>query len=730
MELLYVGLGVLTAVGALAIWRGRREARDAAAFADAKELNLHLPASLHPEIDTTICIGSLSCLRACPEGDILGVVDGAARLIRGANCIGHGRCALECPVGAIRLVFGTAERGVDLPEVDANFQSSRAGVHIVGELGGMGLIRNAVTQGREAAEALAARRPPTPPGGVDVAIVGSGPAGLAAALACRHAGLTVRVLEQDTVGGTIAHYPRRKLVMTDPLELPFFGRLRRNTLSKEELLELWHRAIARGDLEIAEGMKVVGLEGTDGDFTVLTEKGPVRAAKVVLATGRRGSPRKLGVPGEDAEKVSYRLLEPDQFQGRRVLVVGGGDSALEAALAIAQESDAQVALSYRGAALGKCREANREKFEAAVAAGRIRALLGTQVTRIDPEQVSLQGAESAALTLPNDDVLVLIGGELPLDFLKKMGVELRRFHGQEHPAHSATVSAGARESRAQAEERKRRRLAILLGVLGLSILALLALRGGDYYLLRGAARLKAAGHSVLRPAGLWGHGVGLVATAFMLSNFLYALRKRLGFLKGRTTIRRWLTFHMFVGFMSPLVIAFHAAFQANNQLAQATLAALLIVVGTGVIGRFLFGLVPAEGDSVLGQAEVLAELERSRAQVQTLVGDRASELLRGIGDAPPRSFLGALARMATSRVRLAFRLRPLRAVVDGPAHFDELRAGALRLVRLQVQAAFLRTFRRLLAGWRLFHSVLAVFLVLVIAAHVAISLYLGYRWIF
>ena len=131
-----------------------RQRRDAAALREKIERNQHHPRSLHPVMDPDICIGSLSCLKACPEGDILGIVDGAARLVHADHCIGHGRCAAECPVGAIRLVFGTAERGVDLPEVDEFFESSRAGVHVVGELGGMGLIKNAITQGLQAAERL------------------------------------------------------------------------------------------------------------------------------------------------------------------------------------------------------------------------------------------------------------------------------------------------------------------------------------------------------------------------------------------------------------------------------------------------------------------------------------------------------------------------------------------------------------------------------------------------
>src|SRR5512133_251887 len=213
-------IAVALVAGGLVGRRWARTRRDTAALEEKRRRGLHLARSLHPVIDPDICIGSLSCLKACPEGDILGVVDGAARLVHADHCIGHGRCAAECPVGAIRLVFGSAERGVDLPEVDEFFESSRAGVHVVGELGGMGLIKNAITQGLQAAERLADVLR-----GSDqqVVVVGAGPAGLATALGLKACGVRYRLLEQDTVGGSVAHYPRRKVVMTEAVDLPLHG---------------------------------------------------------------------------------------------------------------------------------------------------------------------------------------------------------------------------------------------------------------------------------------------------------------------------------------------------------------------------------------------------------------------------------------------------------------------------------------------------------------------------
>ncbi|MEY2669449.1 MAG: hypothetical protein RJA59_2087, partial [Pseudomonadota bacterium] len=347
-----VTLALLFAVGHL-VKRRKRQARDAAVLQEKLEKNLHIPRSLHPVIDTDICIGSLSCLKACPEGDILGIQRGTATLVHADHCIGHGRCAAECPVQAIKLVMGTSERGVDLPELDEYFESSRPGVHVVGELGGMGLLRNAVRQGIHAAKRLDQVLPKSDvPSGrkdvVDVVIVGAGAAGLATACTLHEAGRTYRLLEQGTWGGTMFHYPRRKIVMTEPAHIPGFGKIGKKVISKEELLETWGKAIEKVQVKVEEGIQVTGIDGEDGAFSVHTTKGILEARKVVLAIGRRGTPRKMGVPGEELEKVTYGFTDAEQYDGRRV-VVGGGDSALEAAIAIAELGTAEVALSYRGA---------------------------------------------------------------------------------------------------------------------------------------------------------------------------------------------------------------------------------------------------------------------------------------------------------------------------------------------------------------------------------------------
>jgi len=739
-----LGLAAITTLlvlsgAAMLFLRRRRQVQDTATWERTVERGLHIPASLHPVIDPDLCIGSLSCLKACPEGDILGVVNGAAKLISPTRCIGHGRCALECPVGAIKLVFGTSERGVDLPEVNEFFESSRPGMHVVGELGGMGLIRNAIIQGLQAAERLGqvlGRQEQA--GMVDVAIVGSGPAGLATALGCRAAGLSFRVLEQGTVGGTVANYPRQKLVMTETVELPLVGKIGKRQISKEELLDTWNKAIAKARIQVEENTQVTGILGQDGTFTVETSRGPVRARKVVLATGRRGSPRKLNVQGEGLPKVSYRLIDPEQYEGCRVLVVGGGDSALEAAIQLAEQSDAEVTLSYRGEEFGKCRDANRTKVQGLAASNRLKLLMKSQVLEIQPGKVRFD-LGGKPVSLPNDYVIVCAGGELPLEFLKKVGVELKRYHGTAlgealtAPGQPKVRRGSARKE--TEEERKTRRFALTLFTLGGLIIAALAVVGWEYYVLPRAGRRTSPLNDMLRPAGVWGHGVGIVATLFMLSNFLYAVRKRWSLLKGVSSIRRWLTFHQFVGFMSPLVISFHAAFQSNNHLATATACSLGVVVLTGIIGRFVYGLVPTQDGRAVAFSEVLGRFERLRARIEPTLNQvsdvDAVRRVLALATAPaPRAWLPALfLRMPFEALGARRRIAQVRRLFPSHEDYREFRADFLQLRALRLQVGFYQGLKRLLSGWRVFHAVLAGFLVVMIAIHIGISLYLGYGWI-
>lgn len=389
------------------------------------------PASLHPVIDAVKCIGCGSCVKACPEQPehaVLGLIGGKAQLIGPADCIGHGACRSACPVDAITLVLGTERRGVDIPLLSPSFETNVEGIFVAGELGGMGLIRNALEQGRQAVEGIHRARKR---GGdrLDLVIVGAGPAGFAASLTAKAKGMRYVTLEQESLGGCVFQYPRGKLVMTQPAILPLVGKVRFTQTSKEALLEFWQSIEAKAQLGVRYRERVDAIErdGRDG-FVVRTPQGVHCTHSVLLAIGRRGTPRKLEVPGEDQAKVVYRLIEPEQYAGRKVLVVGGGDSALEAAIAISEVGGAAVTLSYRGESFDRAKARNRDRIQASASAGRLQVLFNSQVKRIEEQFVALSQA-GQTLRIANESVIISAGGTLPTDFLRKVGIAIETKYG-------------------------------------------------------------------------------------------------------------------------------------------------------------------------------------------------------------------------------------------------------------------------------------------------------------
>jgi thioredoxin reductase/NAD-dependent dihydropyrimidine dehydrogenase PreA subunit len=429
----------LLPVAAIIVWYMRRhnrlERKSLHALKLATEAGMLEPPTLHPEIDPTICIGCKSCVVACPEQDahqVLGMIGKKARLIGPSDCIGHGACKTVCPVGAIKLVFGTATRGVDIPVVKPNFETDMPGIFIAGELGGMGLIRNAIEQGRQAMQSIAELLKAGHNNQLDLVIIGAGPAGFAATLAAKVDKLKSVTVEQEELGGTVAHFPRRKLVMTQPADLPIIGKTNFKEVQKEDLIEFWKNAEKKSGITINYDERVDSIEpaaGKDG-YTVTTNKATYDARAVLLAIGRRGSPRQLGVPGEELPKVAYRLIDAEQYRNRHVLVVGGGDSALEAATSIAAEPGTTVTLSYRSGAFSRAKQKNREKVEKMKSEGKLRVLFNSEVKEIRADSVLISLKDKVG-RLQNDSIIVSAGGILPTVFLQKIGIKVETKWGDE-----------------------------------------------------------------------------------------------------------------------------------------------------------------------------------------------------------------------------------------------------------------------------------------------------------
>lgn len=409
-------------------WKAhKRSELEARASAERGALFSDGPKAQHPKISADQCIGCGGCVTVCPEGDVLALVNGKATIINGHKCIGHGLCAEECPVGAITMVMAKPSSGADIPSLSEEHETSVDNLFIAGELGGLALIKNAVNQGRDCMDVIVQRvggqdKRSADPDLFDVVIIGAGPAGISASLRAAEHGLKALTLEREEVGGTVSKYPRQKLVMTSPVEFPLYGKFNKLALSKEDLLAFWEKVMKRTDLNIhlSEGVESVRKD-SDGQFTTRTAKGVYRSLAVVLALGRAGTPRKLGVKGEELPHVLYRLIEADHYTNMNILIVGGGDSAVEAAMGLAHQAGNKVTLSYRKGEFSRLKDRNTKRIEEHINSHKLEVLFNSIPTEFRAGSVSIEvGGEIR--DLPNDFVWIFAGGTPPSEFLKAAGI--------------------------------------------------------------------------------------------------------------------------------------------------------------------------------------------------------------------------------------------------------------------------------------------------------------------
>jgi thioredoxin reductase/ferredoxin len=744
-----IGLGLAAAFAALLLRRQEQQslAEGIAERRTARERGSDRARLQYPHVDLTRCIGCGTCVKACPEDGVLEVLHGQAVVVHGARCVGHGRCAEACPTGALSITLGDLSGRRDIPAIEESLEAiGTPGLFLAGEVTGHALVRTALSQGLAVANEVARKLKHAPPvpqrrarvvvgsGGseleaagedplLDLVVVGAGPAGIACALGAKDKRVDCVVFEQEVLGGTVAKYPRRKLVMTQPIELPLVGKLTRDSYSKEELVELWERIVREQELDVRYGAALTGVERqADGTFLVTTTAGTQRARYVCLALGRRGTPRKLGVPGEELPKVSYSLLDAESYTDQRLLVVGGGDSAIEAALGLAEQPGNHVTVSYRKSAFSRLKARNEARIEEALRERTLEVLFDSEVERIDEGQVILRlhdgqgGTEEVAL--PNDEVFVFAGGQPPYALLEKNGV---------------SFDPSVRKTSEPLAERGSGLLVGLGVALALTVLVLawtFALRG--YYALPLHERVAHPQHDWLRPSAGIGLAFGVVGASLILTNLAYLLRRRENAVLRFGSLYAWMTSHVATGILALVFALAHSALAPGHTVGGHALALLGVLVATGAIGRYFYAYVPRAAN---GRELELDEIEAALAglsgewdQGQRGFGERARLEVQQLVERGRwrTSFLARLAALWRSQGDLRKCLARLEtdARAEGlpERQIHDLVALARRAHRAGLMASHFEDLRALLTSWRYLHRWVALLMVLLLVWHVVSAL--------
>ncbi len=697
--------------------------------ARARKAGTHAARLQHPHIDLTRCLGCSACISSCPEEGVLALIHGQAAVVHGAHCVGHGHCQQACPTGAITVQLADLEERRDLPALTRSFEAVGVpGLFLAGEITGHSLIRSAIEQGRTVARAVqdACSLDESPDGSPDwdLIVVGSGPAGLACAVDAQARGLRVLLLEQGSFGGTIAHFPRRKLVLTQPVELPGWGLLTEPSYTREELLEIWQEVARREEITVQAGVRFEGLQKEPGGvWQVKSNRREWTATCVCLALGRRGSPTRLQVPGEELSKVQSALLDSRALSGRKILVVGGGDSAVETALALSLQPDNEVTLAHRGSELSRPGTRNRKHLEEAARTGRVRIEAGSQVVEICTDSVRLTRGgphDPQAWELENDDVFVHIGGSTPIPLLESCGVSF--------DPEDRRRAEGSLGSHVPHVERQRLLISLATALIAAVLMIVWVTSNLDYYTLSIAERPLAPGYDTLRPPGRIGVTFGVVATLMILVNLAYLLRRTAWIPLHFGRFRNWMTIHVATGILALLLALLHGGMHIGDTPGGHATLALCTLVVTGSIGRYLYAFVPrATSGRNLASEEVQEELRRMSGELEEADGDFAQRIREFTAEESLREhWNGGYARrlwgLLVSRRRLRHALADLkhqaRASGRDEAQVQELALLMVRAHRSAQSAAHFEDLRGILSTWRHIHGWMALLLVLIVAAHI------------